>query len=84
MTRVRKGELARYLVCHPFAALPLARAGWRLRRRGWWHHAPFLPLVPRAYWLFRVATARGDDSEVLSVDEMVQAARWSVRLRVGR
>jgi hypothetical protein len=79
-----KVDLANYLVRHPLATPTLVRAGWRLRRQGWWHHAPFFPVAARAYWEFRVATATGDAKVAPRADEMVQAARWSLRQRVGR
>lgn len=79
-----KVDLVNYLVRHPFATPTLVRAGWRLRRPGWWHHSPFLPVAPRAYWEFRVATATGDPKVAPRANEMVQAARWSLRQRVGR
>ncbi|HEY1222355.1 MAG TPA: hypothetical protein VGE75_02520 [Acidimicrobiales bacterium] len=77
-------ELVKYLARHPFASLVLVRAGWRLRRRGWWHHRPFVPVAPRDYWEFRLATATGDRGELPEFDDMVQAARWSLHQRVGR
>jgi hypothetical protein len=77
-------EMAKYLVRRPLAALPLLRAGWRLRRRGWWRHAPFVPVAPGAYWLFRVVTATGDGKVLPRADEMVRAARWATRQRVER
>ncbi len=74
----------RYLVGHPRATMGVARVGWRFRRRGWWYRAPFLPVAPREYWDFRVATAVGDTNETLSGEEIVRAASWAVRQRVGR
>jgi hypothetical protein len=76
--------LAKYLVRHPLATPTLVRAGWRLRRRGWWHHPPFVPVASRAYWEFRVTTATGDRAVSPTVDELVQAAGWSLLQRVGR
>ncbi|OYV60085.1 MAG: hypothetical protein B7Z69_05260 [Actinobacteria bacterium 21-73-9] len=63
---------------HPGDVAALARAGWRLRRRGWWRRWPFLPVPDRVYWRFRVATATGREDGCLGVDEVVRAARWSV------
>ena len=77
-------DLAKYLVRRPLAVFPLARAGWRLRRRGWWHHSPFIPLAPRDYWSFRVMTATGDGEISPRAEEMVQAARWAARQWIGR
>jgi len=73
----------RYLVRHPGATRDVIRVGWRFRGRGWWYHPPFLPVVPGEYWQFRVATAAGDH-RALSGEEIVRAASWAARQRVGR
>lgn len=70
--------LVEHLRRHPGDAVVLARAAWRLRRRGWWWRWPFLPVPGRAYWRFRVATATGREDGRLGVEEVVRAARWSV------
>lgn len=77
-------ELVKYLARHPLAAPTLARAGWQLRRRGWWYHAPFFPVAAHEYWEFRVTTATGDRVVSPRPDEMVRAARWALRQPVGR
>jgi hypothetical protein len=84
MKRVPRREIIRYIVRHPCGVTLLVRAGWRLRGRGWWHHRPFLPVPPADYWTFRVTTAMGDSDASMGVDDIVQAARWTVRQRVGR
>ena len=33
--------------------------GWRVRRKGWWHRFPFLPIPPREWLLWRLETAWG-------------------------
>lgn len=76
--------LARYLLRHPARVPVVLRAGWRLRADRWWRHAPFLPLPDRHYWDFRMMTATGSIEGQLSVREMVDAAVWSSRQRVGR
>lgn len=78
------GGLARYLLQHPGQLAVVARAGWQLRVRGWWRHAPFLPLPDRAYWNFRMMTATGSTNGQMSVDDIIHAAQWSRRQRVGR
>jgi hypothetical protein len=81
---IRPRDLVAHLVRHPRDTVVLARAGWALRRRGWWRRRPFLPVPDPAYWRFRVATATGREDGELSVAEVVRAARWSVRQRGGR
>lgn len=83
MSRYWTTGLGRYLVRHPPSAVTLAHAGWRLRRRGWWHQAPFLPLPDRSYWDFRVVTANGPRGTP-SPESMVDAASWSLRQPVER
>jgi hypothetical protein len=73
-----------YLIRHPVAALPLLAVAWRFRRRGWWHHVPFLPVAPREYWSFRVSTASGDANATLSGEEILRAATWAAHQKVGR
>jgi len=80
---LRTPGLAAYLVARPSRALVLARAGWRLRRRGWWRRAPFLPLPDAQYWEFRLRTAYGTTGHATPHD-LVDAARWSLRQPVGR
>ena len=55
----------------------VARAAWRLRRRGWWWRPPFLPLPDEAYWHFRMVTATGEMTSRPSWTMVVDAARWS-------
>jgi len=84
MTSFWAPGLTGYLVRHPQRIAPLARAGWRLRRRGWWRLPPFLPLPPREYWAFRMSTAYGSSAPPPTPQAIVDAAEWSVRQRVGR
>jgi hypothetical protein len=76
--------LGRYLLRHPTVAPVVLLAGWRLRANKWWRHAPFLPLPDQKYWNFRRMTATGSTDGAMSVREIVDAARWSSRQRVGR
>jgi hypothetical protein len=73
-----------YLLRHPASSWALARAGWRLRRLRWWRRSPYLPLPDPTYWRFRVMTANGGVSTPLSPAAMCDAARWSLRQRVGK
>jgi hypothetical protein len=73
--------LTAYLTRHPSHALVLVRVGWRFRARGWWHHAPFLPLPDEHYWHFRLLTF-GGSTNALTPLAMVQAAQWSLRQSV--
>lgn len=74
--------LWRYVVAHPSSLGPLVGAAWRVRRRGWWRRAPFLPVPDERYWEFRVNTAAGRGT--LNTREVVAAARWTVAQRVGK
>jgi hypothetical protein len=76
--------LGPYIVRHPSTLVPLSRAAWKLRRRGWWHQVPFLPLPDEAYWTFRQVTAVGSAGATLQPKDAVAAAQWSVRQGVGR
>ncbi|MHB8379598.1 MAG: hypothetical protein ACYDB2_06745 [Acidimicrobiales bacterium] len=76
--------LARHLLRHPARVPVVLRAGWRLRANRWWRRAPYLPLPDRRYWEFRMMTATGSIDGRLSAQEMVAAAAWSSRQRVGR
>ena len=42
--------------------LTLLMYGWRVRRKGWWHRFPFLPIPPKLWLLWRFETAWGIDS----------------------
>ncbi|HEY5439012.1 MAG TPA: hypothetical protein VIJ99_08920 [Acidimicrobiales bacterium] len=77
--------LGRYLLHHPLGTPTLVRAGWRMRRTGWWRQRPFLPLPDPAYWHFRLVTANGSAGPELRPRDVVEAARWVVRQpTVGR
>lgn len=76
--------LTKYLVTHPAHAVVLLRAGWRLRRRGWWRHWPPVPVPPLDYWRFRLSTVGGSPEMVLTPEALIEAARWSMRQRVGQ
>jgi hypothetical protein len=73
-----------HLVRHPGEIPVVIRAAWRLRRQGWWHRAPFLPLPGRQYWQFRLATATGSATGTTSVREVVEYAKWSDQQRTRR
>jgi hypothetical protein len=60
----------------PRLALDLLRLAWSFRRRGWYRHAPYLPLPPREYMRWRMYTAYGDEDAVPPVEDVVRFARW--------
>ncbi|HVA53800.1 MAG TPA: hypothetical protein VNF05_09845 [Acidimicrobiales bacterium] len=76
--------LVRYLTRHPSLVPVVVRAGWRLRAHQWWRRRPFLPLPDQAYWNFRMMTVTGSMEGRVSAREIVDAAVWSSRQRVGR
>lgn len=82
--RSSRYAIAAYFLRRPFDALAVVRAGWRLRRRWWWRQWPYLPLPDRQYWDFRMKTAFGEEIASLDPREVVVAARWSLRQRVGK
>jgi hypothetical protein len=77
-------EMAKYLCRHPSKVPVVMGAGWRLRARQWWRRAPFLPVPGASYWNFRMITATGSTTDVLSAREVVDAATWSRRQRGER
>lgn len=76
--------LGRYLVSRPRDVVTLSRAGWRLRRRGWWRRPPFLPVPAKEYWEFRMKTVGVEPDGQVSPRAVLEAARWSLRQPVGR
>lgn len=76
-------RLVRHLARRPTDAVVLVRAGWRLRREGWLHRWPFLPLPDEKYWHFRMMTVNGSAGDTLSPNSVVDAARWAVAQPVG-
>jgi hypothetical protein len=80
---VPKG-LVRYALAHPGSWWPLIVSAWRLRRARWWRQWPLLPVPDPAYWDFRMTTAFGTAGGPASPRAVVDAARWSIRQRVGR
>jgi hypothetical protein len=63
-------------VVNPRVALDLLTLAWALRRLGWWHTPPFLPLPPREYIAWRMHTAYGDANASPSVRDVLRFARW--------
>lgn len=69
-------KLALRAALNPRLALDLARLAWSFRARGWYRRPPFLPLPPREYMRWRMATAYGDADAIPPVDEVVRFAKW--------
>lgn len=84
MNGVDISVLARFLLRHPTRVPAVLQAGWRLRANNWWRRVPFLPLPDQRYWNFRIMTATGSIEGRMSAREIVDAATWSSRQRVGR
>jgi hypothetical protein len=76
--------IGRYVLRHPSGVVPLLFAVWKLRRNGWWHRAPFLPVPDPHYWAFRINTVVGSEPLKLSPGVVVEAAKWSMSQRRGR
>lgn len=83
MRGINLRDLGGYLMRHPGDVPVVARAAWRLRRRGWWRVAPFLPLPSEEYWEFRMVTANGSGGAPMTGRAVVEAATWSLRQRKG-
>jgi len=84
MTPTSRSAIVAYFLRRPFDAVAVGRAGWRLRRRHWWRTRPYLPLPDQKYWDFRMKTAFGDEHANVEARDVVAAARWSLRQRVGK
>ncbi len=65
------------LVARPRLWPTAVQAALELAPRGWWRHAPFLPL-PEPEWLhFRLVTAYGGDgSHPMGADELITWLEW--------
>ncbi len=61
---------------NPKVAVDLVSMGWAMRRRGWYAHAPFLPIPPAEYIRWRMYTAYGDENAVPPVADVLRFARW--------
>jgi hypothetical protein len=81
---VRAGALVWHLGRRPADAVVVARAGWRLRRKEWFRHWPFLPVPDTAYWRFRMVTVSGETGGALGPSAVVAAARWAAAQPIGR
>jgi hypothetical protein len=69
----------------PSLSIALASALWAFRRRQWWRHSLFLPLLDPTYLRWRMYTAYGSASAVPPVEDLVRFARWRRELlRLGR
>jgi hypothetical protein len=73
---VLAARLALRAIVRPRLALDLVRLTWSFRARDWYRHAPFLPLPPRDYLRWRMATAYGDEDAVPPLEDVVRFARW--------
>lgn len=59
----------------------MLRAAWRFRARGWWRHAPFLPLPPRSYVAWRNQTAFGDEGAAPTPEALARYLQWTEDMR---
>jgi hypothetical protein len=66
---------------HPSLLAPGLVAAFRFAPTGWWRRPPFLPVPDERYWQFRMETAYGDALAQPSERDLVDALRWSHRLR---
>ncbi|CAB4803548.1 MAG: hypothetical protein F2894_03700 [Actinobacteria bacterium] len=60
---------------HPSLWPTAIGAAFRLSPKGWWMHAPFLPIPDRAYLEFRIETQYGSNAEPVASD-VVSYLRW--------
>jgi len=66
---------------HPSLVVPGVGAAVRFAPSGWWRKPPFLPVPDERYWQFRMETAYGDRRAQPSERDLVDALRWSHRVR---
>ena len=60
----------------PRVAWDLLTMAWAMRRRGWQHTPPFLPVPPPEYVRWRMLTAYGDEHAVPPARDVLRFARW--------
>lgn len=65
----------------PRLVVPLIRAAWRFRARGWYRRPPFLPLPSRDYLDWRLHTAYGGEGRVPEPGELERYLRWAAWMR---
>ncbi|HEY8081786.1 MAG TPA: hypothetical protein VIE15_06810 [Acidimicrobiales bacterium] len=69
---------------HPTLWWSAAHAAVRFAPRGWWRHAPFLPVPDERYWRFRMETAYGDERARVGAEDLDDVLRWAHRARARR
>ena len=66
----------RAVAVHPTLWATGLTQAWRLRRRGWWRHRPYLPLPDRDYLALRSVTAYGRADASPSHHDVVTYLHW--------
>jgi hypothetical protein len=74
-TAPRTAPIVVAVLAHPTLWPTAIVQALRLAPRGWWRHAPFLPVPDPAYLAFRLETQYGRDAEP-SADDVVSYLRW--------
>ena len=77
-------RFAALLLRHPLLLGPLLHAAWRFRARSWWRRPPFLPLPPRRYLEWRLATAVGTSEAIPTAAQLARDLRWTRQAARGR
>ena len=71
------GPAVRAVIRHPNLWFTAASAAIGLAPRGWWRHAPFVPLPDPAWLKFRLETAYGGDgNSTLRPDDLITWLQW--------
>ena len=74
-------RLAGIALRRPWIVPSLLATAWAMRARRWYARAPFLPLPPPSYQLWRMETAYGRADASPSADELERYLAWSARMR---
>lgn len=74
-------RMAASVLRRPRLAVPVIRAAWRFRARGWYRRPPFLPLPPADYLAWRLHTAYGGEDRTPEPGELERYLRWSGWMR---
>lgn len=70
------GGVVRALMRRPGLWGEALRAAFAFAPTSWWRHAPFLPVPPREYLRWRIATAYGDPDAAVVPEDLIRFLDW--------
>ena len=76
-------RVAAAVAMHPSVWLVALRQWRRTTPRGWWRHAPFLPLPSGDYLRFRLVTQYGSESHRVAPEDVLNYLAWCKRQGSG-